>query len=205
VRLRLTPQDTTFFDMLTDSADNLVCGVEALTKIFATDADRVAVAEDVRRIEHEEDEVTHGILRKLNSTFITPFDRDDIYRLAGRLDDVMDFMEAAVDLIVLYKLGELPPEMVDQADVLRRAAVLTAEAMPRLRTRKDLDVYWIEVNRLENEADRLYRRLLAKLFDGRFDALTVLKLKEVADQLEAAADAFENVANAIETIVVKES
>jgi predicted phosphate transport protein (TIGR00153 family) len=205
VRLRLTPQDTTFFDMLTDSADNLVCGVEALTKIFATGADRVAVAEDVRRIEHEEDEGTHGILRKLNSTFITPFDRDDIYRLAGRLDDVMDFMEAAVDLIVLYKLGELPPEMVDQADVLRRAAVLTAEAMPRLRTRKDLDVYWIEVNRLENEADRLYRRLLAKLFDGRFDALTVLKLKEVADQLEAAADAFENVANAIETIVVKES
>jgi predicted phosphate transport protein (TIGR00153 family) len=205
VRLRLTPQDTTFFDMLTDSADNLVSGVEALAKIFAVDADRAAVADDVRRIEHEEDEVTHGILRKLNSTFITPFDRDDIYRLAGRLDDVMDFMEAAVDLVVLYQLGELPPEMAEQADVLRRAAVLTAEAMPRLRTRKDLDVYWIEVNRLENEADRLYRRLLAKLFDGRFDALTVLKLKEVADQLEAAADAFENVANAIETIVVKES
>jgi predicted phosphate transport protein (TIGR00153 family) len=205
VRLRLTPQDTTFFDMLSASADNLVLGVQALAKIFDPVADRKSVAEEVRKIEHEEDEVTHGILRKLNSTFVTPFDRDDIYRLAGRLDDVMDFMEAAVDLVVLYKLEELPPEIAEQVDVLQRAALITAEAMPRLRTRKDLDIYWIEVNRLENEADRLYRRLLAKLFDGRYDALTVLKLKEVAEQLEAAADAFENVANAVETIVVKES
>jgi predicted phosphate transport protein (TIGR00153 family) len=205
VRLRLTPQDTTFFDMLSASADNLVLGVQALAKIFDPAADRKSVGEEVRKIEHEEDEVTHGILRKLNSTFITPFDRDDIYRLAGRLDDVMDFMEAAVDLVVLYKLEELPPEIAEQVDVLQRAALITAEAMPRLRTRKDLDVYWIEVNRLENEADRLYRRLLAKLFDGGYDALTVLKLKEVAEQLEAAADAFENVANAVETSVVKES
>ncbi|MGH8889712.1 MAG: DUF47 domain-containing protein [Acidothermaceae bacterium] len=205
MRLRLTPQDTTFFDMFTASADNLVVGVQAVSKLFEPGADRRAIGEEVRRIEHEEDEVTHGILSKLNSTFITPFDRDDIYRLAGRLDDVMDFMEAAVDLVVLYKLGELPQEIAEQVDVLQRAAIITAAAMPRLRERKDLDVYWIEVNRLENEADQLYRRLLAKLFDGGFDALTVLKLKEVAEQFEGAADAFENVANAIETIVVKES
>jgi len=205
VRLRLTPQDTTFFDMFTASADNLVVGVQTVAKIFEDGADRRAISEEVRRIEHAEDEVTHGILSKLNSTFITPFDRDDIYRLAGRLDDVMDFMEAAVDLVVLYKLGELPQEIAEQVDVLHRAAIITAEAMPRLRTRKDLDVYWIEVNRLENEADQLYRRLLARLFDGEYDALTVLKLKEVAEQFEGAADAFENVANAIETIVVKES
>lgn len=205
MRLRLTPQDTTFFDMFTASADNLVVGVQTVAKIFEDGADRRAISEEVRRIEHAEDEVTHGILSKLNSTFITPFDRDDIYRLAGRLDDVMDFMEAAVDLVVLYKLGELPQEIAEQVDVLHRAAIITAEAMPRLRTRKDLDVYWIEVNRLENEADQLYRRLLARLFDGEYDALTVLKLKEVAEQFEGAADAFENVANAIETIVVKES
>ncbi|HET9187440.1 MAG TPA: DUF47 family protein [Acidothermaceae bacterium] len=205
MRLRLTPQDTAFFDMLSASADNLVRGVEAAAKIFAPGADHAAIGEEVRKIEHDEDEVTHGILRKLNSTFVTPFDRDDIYRLAGRLDDVMDFVEAAVDLVVLYKLEELPPEVAEQVDVLQRAALITAEAMPRLRTRKDLDVYWIEVNRLENEADRLYRRLLAKLFDGHLDALTVLKVKEVAEQFEAAADAFENVANGIETIVVKET
>ena len=203
--MRLTPQDNTFFDMLTASANNLVVGVEAVATLFLPNADRVAIANDVRRIEHEEDEVTHGILRKLNATFVTPFDRDDIYRLAGRLDDVMDFMEAAVDLIALYKVGELPTEVAEQVAVLRQLAVLTAEAMPRLRTRKDLDVYWIEANRLENEADQLYRRLVAKLFNGDFDAITILKMKEIAEQFESAADAFENVANAIETIVVKES
>jgi uncharacterized protein len=205
VRLRLTPQDNSFFDMLTESANNLVLGAEAVAKLFVRGADRPAISEEIRRIEHAEDEVTHGILRKLNVSFVTPFDRDDIYQLAGRLDDVMDYMEAAVDLVVLYKLGDLPQEIAEQVDVLRRAALLTAESMPRLRSRKDLDSYWIEVNRLENEADQLYRRLLAKLFDGTFDAITVMKLKEIAEQLEAAADAFEDVANSIETIVIKES
>jgi predicted phosphate transport protein (TIGR00153 family) len=205
VRLRLAPQDNSFFDMLTESANNLVLGAEAVAGLFAVGADRQAVSDEVRRIEHAEDDVTHGILRKLNVSFVTPFDRDDIYQLAGRLDDVMDYMEAAVDLVVLYKLGDLPQEIAEQVDVLRRAALLTAESMPRLRTRKDLDPYWIEINRLENEADQLYRRLLAKLFDGSFDAITVMKLKEVAEQLEAAADAFEDVANAVETIVIKES
>jgi predicted phosphate transport protein (TIGR00153 family) len=205
VRLRLTPQDNSFFDMLTESANNLVLGAEAVAKLFVDGADRQAISEEVRRIEHAEDEVTHGILRKLNVSFVTPFDRDDIYQLAGRLDDVMDYMEAAVDLVVLYKLGDLPEVIAEQVDVLRRAALLTAESMPRLRTRKDLDSYWIEINRLENEADQLYRRLLAKLFDGSFDAITVMKLKEIAEQLEAAADAFEDVANSVETIVIKES
>jgi uncharacterized protein len=205
VRLRLTPQDNTFFEMLTVSARNLVIGVEAVAALFRPGADFRAISKEVRQIEHDEDEVTHGILRKLNATFVTPFDRDDIYRLAGRLDDVMDFMEAAVDLISLYQVVELPPEIEEQVSVLRQLAVLTAEAMPRLRTRKDLDIYWIEANRLENEADQLYRRLVARLFNGGFDAITIMKLKEIAEQFEQAADAFENVANAIETIVVKES
>jgi uncharacterized protein Yka (UPF0111/DUF47 family) len=117
----------------------------------------------------------------------------------------MDYMEAAVDLVVLYNIAELPPEIADQVDVLERAAELTAEAMPRLRSMKDLSEFWIELNRLENQADQVYRRILAKLFSGEYDALTVLKLKEVVDQLEAAADAFEHVANTVETIAVKES
>jgi predicted phosphate transport protein (TIGR00153 family) len=144
-------------------------------------------------------------MRELNETFVTPFDREDIYRLASSLDDVMDAMEAAVDLVVLYKIGELPAEVADQVDVLERAAELTAEAMPRLRSMKDLSEYWIELNRLENQADHVYRRLLARLFSGEYDTLTVLKLKEVVDQLEEAADAFEHVANTVETIAVKES
>ncbi|HEX7188238.1 MAG TPA: DUF47 family protein, partial [Actinomycetes bacterium] len=99
----------------------------------------------------------------------------------------------------------LPPEIADQVDVLERAAELTADAMPRLRSMKDLSEFWIELNRLENQADQVYRRLLARLFSGEYDALTVLKLKEVVDQLEGAADAFEHVANTVETIAVKES
>jgi uncharacterized protein len=117
----------------------------------------------------------------------------------------MDFMEAAADLVVLYKIDELPREVVGQVEVLERAAELTAEAMPRLRGMKDLSEYWIEINRLENQGDQVYRSLLAELFGGEYDALTVLKLKEVVDQLEAAADAFEKVANTVESIAVKES
>jgi uncharacterized protein len=125
--------------------------------------------------------------------------------LASRLDDVMDFFEAAGDLIVLYQLGTLPREIQDLADILVRAAELTSLAMPRLRSLTKLQDYWIEINRLENDADKLYRRFVARLFGGEFEALEVLKLKEVAEQMEAAADAFENVADTIETIAVKES
>jgi len=203
VRLRLTPQDTSFFDLLTESANNLVLGAQAVAGLFEPDADRQAISVEVQRIEHAEDEVTHTILRRLNVTFVTPFDRDDIYTLAGRLDDVMDFMEAAVDLVVLYNLGELPLEIAKQVDVLQRAAVLTAASMPKLRSMKNLDPYWIEINRLENEGDKLYRRAVADLFSGDHKAMDVLKWKEVIENLEEALDGLENVANIIESIVLK--
>lgn len=171
----------------------------------AAPEDRPAIAEKMRDAEHAGDETTHAIMRELNETFVAPFDREDIYRLASALDDVMDFMDAAVDLVVLYKVEELPAGFSDQVEVLERAAELTAQAMPRLRSMKDLKEFWIELNRLENQADQIYRRQLAALFNGSFDALTVMKLKEVIDQLESAADAFETVANTVETIAVKES
>jgi hypothetical protein len=110
----------------------------------------------------------------------------------------MDYMEAASDLVVLYRIDQLPKEVIRQVEALERAAELTAEAMPNLRSMRDLSGYWIEINRLENQSDQVYRRLLAKLFSGDYDALTVLKLKEVVDQLENAADAFEHVANTVE-------
>jgi len=206
VRLRLTPKETSFYGLFAKAADNLVVGAALLTELLGTDKDgRAVIAERMRDAEHAGDEVTHAIYRQLNSSFITPFDRADIYQLAGRLDDVMDSMEAAVDLAALYQVEALPPGVADQVDVLVRAADLTAEAMPRLRTMKDLTEYWIEINRLENAGDQIYRRLLARLYSGEFDALTVLKHKEVIDQLEMAADAFENVANTVESIAVKES
>ena len=205
MRLRLTPRDTSFYDHFTAAASNLVLGADLLAELLAPGADRPVLAKRLRDIEHDSDEITHTVMRQLNSTFVTPFDREDIYRLANRLDDVMDFMEAAADLVVLYELGELPPENLRVVEVLQRAAAMTAEAMPRLKDMKNLEEYWIEVNRLENEADQIYRRTVARLFSGEYDALTALKLKDVAEELEAAADALEDVADAVETIAVKES
>jgi predicted phosphate transport protein (TIGR00153 family) len=205
VRFRLTPREDSYYDMFADSANNLVTGARLLVELISDGADRPAIAEKMRACEHAGDEFTHAIMRRLNESFITPFDREDIYRLASSLDDVMDFMEAAADLVVLYNVEELPNEVIGQVEVLERAAELTAEAMPRLRGMRDLSEYWIELNRLENQGDQVYRRLLAELFGGTYDALTVLKFKEIIDQLEAAADAFEHVANTVETIAVKES
>jgi predicted phosphate transport protein (TIGR00153 family) len=159
----------------------------------------------MRDAEHNCDETTHGIVRRVNSTFVTPFDREDIYALSAGLDDIMDFMEEAVDLVLLYGVEQLPGEMAEQVEVIQRAADLTAEAMPRLRTMKDLEEYWIEINRLENQGDKTYRRILTRLFGGSYDALDVLKLKGVVDSLEGAIDAFEKVANIVEQIAVKES
>ena len=206
MRIRLTPRQNSFYSMFATSGQNLMEGAGLLKELLGAEmSERKAIAERMRSCEHAGDEATHAIMRELNETFVTPFDREDIYRLASSLDDVMDYMEAAVDLVVLYNIAELPPEIADQVDVLERAAELTADAMPRLRSMKDLSEFWIELNRLENQADQVYRRILAKLFSGEYDALTVLKLKEVVDQLEAAADAFEHVANTVETIAVKES
>jgi predicted phosphate transport protein (TIGR00153 family) len=204
--MRLTPHETIFYTMFAEAAENLVAGTQLLQELLhAAPETRADVFRRIRDAEHQGDEITHRILREVNSTFVTPFDREDIYRLASRLDDVMDFVEAASDLVVLYEVGELPSEVLRLAELLQQAAEITSQAMPRLRSLKNLSDYWIEVNRLENEADKLYRRFVARLFGGEFDALTVMKLKEIAEELEAAADAFENVADTVETIAVKES
>jgi len=205
-KLRLTPRDTTFFDLLGASASHLVSGSNVLAQVLgAKQGDRKDLAKRMTEIEHLADEATHSVVKKLNTTFITPFDRDDIYALASALDDCMDFMDEAADLIVLYKLKEIPSRVADQVEVLQRMAELTAEAMPKLRKMADLGDYWVEINRLENQADKHYRKLLSMLFDEISDPIQLMKLKEVVDVLEEAADGFERVANTVETIAVKES
>ena len=206
MRLKLTPRDNTFFDLLTESAQHLVVGANLLRDLIpAARSERKAIFQRINEAEHQADEVTHTIMRRLNQTFVTPFDRDDIYMLASGLDDCIDFMEEAADLIVLYKLGDLPARISDQIDVLQRAAELTAAAMPRLRGMKDLAEYWVEINRLENQADKSYRKLLVQLFEDVSDVIQLMKLREVVERLENAADAFERVANIVETIALKES
>ena len=203
---RFTPRDDRFYDMFAEAAGNLVTGANLLDELVrATLNERPGIAERMREAEHAADEVTHAILRTVNSTFVTPFDREDIYRLASRVDDVMDHMDAAADLVVLYRPAELPDGVRTQVDVLQRAAYLTAEAMRQLKSPQDLAEYWIEVNRLENEADQAYRRILATLFSGMYEAVELLKIKDIVEELEAAADAFEHVANTVETIAVKEA
>ena len=205
MRLRITPRDDRFFPMFTESAQNLVAATDLLAEFVHVSSNREKLAAKLRDHEHSGDAVTHRVIHALNTTFVTPFDREDMYHLATMLDDVMDSIEAAADFAVLSELETLPVEMGRQVDLLRRAARCTVDAMGRLPTLLDLAPYWIEVNRLENEADQVYRGLLSRLFSGGFDAITVLTLKQVADDLEDAADAFEHVANVVETIAVKES
>jgi predicted phosphate transport protein (TIGR00153 family) len=205
VRFRIRPLETSFYDLFSEAASHLVLGAGLLAQMLDESSDKKAIAEQMREAEHEADETTHKIVRRVNSTFITPFDREDIYRLASSLDDVMDFMEEAVDLLGLYELDTLAPEFAPQVEVLQRATQVTADAMPRLRTMKDLEEYWIEINRLENQGDRSYRRIVADLFSGNYKTLEVLKLKDIVDSLEHAIDALESVANTVEQIAVKES
>jgi uncharacterized protein len=206
VGLRLRPVDTSFYDLFTQSAQHLVAGAELLAEMLSESSDKASVAERMRAAEHAADETTHEIVRKVNSTFVTPFDREDIYALGSGLDDIMDMMDEAVDLILLYEVqAALPAELSEQVDVLQRCAELTAEAMPRLQSMKSLEDYWIEINRLENTGDRNHRRTLANLFSGEYPTIEVLKLKDITESLEGAIDAFEKVANIVEQIAVKES
>lgn len=203
--LRFRPVDSNFYDLFSASAQHLVLGAGLLAEMLSEGSDREDVARRMREAEHQADETTHEIIRRVNSTFVTPFDREDIYSLASGLDDVMDMMDEAVDLILLYEVKELPTQLSQQVEVLQRCAEVTADAMPRLQSMKALDEYWIEVNRLENAGDKNHRRTLAHLFAGEFEAIEVLKLKDIVESLEGAIDAFEKVANTVEQIAVKES
>jgi predicted phosphate transport protein (TIGR00153 family) len=208
VALKFRPSDDSFYDYFSRAADNLVKGAAVLSELALPGAEVQEISERLSDIEHDSDSITHDLYKKINSSFITPFDREDIYRLGSGLDDVMDHLEAIGTFVYLYGLSQLPAlprEMHEIIDVLDQQAKVTADAMGRLKSMKDLSDYWVECNRLENEGDRAYRMLLVRLFSGEYDALTVLKMKEVADELEAACDAFEHVANTVETIAVKES
>ncbi|QBR93358.1 DUF47 domain-containing protein [Nocardioides euryhalodurans] len=205
MRLKFRPVDGDFYDLFTDQARHLLLGSELLAEMLAEGSDRDDVARRMREAEHAADETTHDIVRRVNSTFVTPFDREDIYALASGLDDVMDMIDEVVDLVLLYEVATLPSEVDSLVEVIQRCAEITCDAMPRLKAMKDLDEYWIEINRLENAGDKTFRRTLAKLFGGGYEALEVLKLKDIVTSLEGAIDAFEKVANIVEQIAVKES
>ena len=209
---RLTPHERGFYPLFTRAAENIAAAADELAKLVAADPDaRVALAARVKEAERAGDELTHEIMVKINTTFVTPFDREDIYRLASTLDDVVDAIEEAADRIVLYRLGTLPEGIYGQVEILQRAAAVTVEAMARLEKMAELEQYWIALNSLEDEADAVYRALLGFLLappdpaPGAADVLLLLKTKEVVETLEEAADAFETVAHTVESIAVKEA
>lgn len=202
---KFRPVDASFYELFSESAGHIVTGAGLLAEMLAEGADREGVAQRMRDAEHAADETTHRIIKQVNSTFVTPFDREDIYSLASGLDDIMDMMDEAVDLVLLYEPSVLPKELSDQVEVIQRCAEVTFAAMPRLKSMADLSEFWIEINRLENQGDKIFRRQLASLFSGQYQPLDVLKLKDIVTSLEGAIDAFEKIANTVEQIAVKES
>ena len=205
MKLKVSQRSGEFFDLFAESARNLKLGTEQLLDLIV---DYTGVELKARRIqerEHEGDEVTHTIIRRLNTTFVTPIDREDIYALASALDDVLDLVEEAADLFVLHAIEAPLPQMRVQAEILVQAADQTEQAVLALAKmdRDRLEPYWVEINRLENEGDKMYRRAVADLFSGDHRAMDVLKWKEVIETLEEALDGLENAANIIESIVLK--
>jgi uncharacterized protein len=204
-RFWLIPRDESFFELFLKSAGLLVRGAELLQDLVSNFDDVAAKGRRLHDIEHEADEVTHEVMRRLNTTFVTPLDREDIHELASLLDDVMDHMDAAADLMVLHKIEKPLPEMLTQVDLLVMATAATRDALSVLPDFRSLSEYFVEVNRLENEGDRIYRRAIADLFGGDFKAMDVLKWKDILDELEAAMDELEDVANALEGIALKQA
>lgn len=203
MKLRVIPRSEGFYDLFERAAANLTDSAGLLLKLLTDYRDPEAAHAEIRQREHEGDEITHQIIRALNTTFVTPFDREDIHRLASLIDDILDGIEAVADLLVLHHIEQPLPEMVQQAEVLSRATDQTYRAMSALRSLAGLDQYWVEINRLENEGDRIYRKTVARLFSGEYKAMDVLKWKDLVDQLEAAIDKCEDVANTLESIVLK--
>lgn len=203
MKLRVIPRSENFYEFFERAAGNVADAGGLLLKLLTDYLDPEAAHAEIRQREHEGDEITHQIMRALNTTFVTPFDREDIHRLASLLDDILDGIEAVADLLVLHQIEQPLPEMRQQAEVLARAADQTYQAMMNLRSFRGLDQYWVEINRLENEGDRIYRKTVARLFSGEYKAMDVLKWKDLVDQLEAAIDKCEDVANTLESIVLK--
>ena len=202
---RLIPREVQFFELFEKSARLLLEAGEVLKEAMADFKDLPAKAHRLERLEHDADQVTHEIMARLNSTFITPIDREDIHRLAATLDDVVDFIEAATEHLVLYKIRQLTPAFQALAEVVVRQVREIHQMIPRLKNLRhsDILVHCIEVNRLENEGDRIDREAVAGLFETRGDPLEVMKWRDLYDILETATDKCEDVAVAIEGIFLK--
>ena len=197
------PREREFFDLFEEAGSNIVRAAELLERMLDHWPDHAELARDVVVCEQEGDRITHDIIQRLNSTFVTPIDREDIYALASALDDIVDYIEEVADFLGLYRI-EAPMEQAQKlARILLEASRHVAQAIPRLRTFRDINHYTVEINRLENDGDRVLREALASLFERGIDPMLVIRWKDIFERLEDAIDACETTANILQGIVIK--
>jgi uncharacterized protein len=197
------PKEREFFDLFEEAGANIVLAAELLERMLDKWPDHGELSRDVVICEQEGDRITHDIIQRLNSTFVTPIDREDIFALASGLDDIVDFIEEVADFLSLYRI-EAPMEQAQQlARILLEASRQIAGAIPRLRTFRDINHYTVEIHRLENDGDRVVRLALASLFERGIDPMLVIRWKDIFERLEDAIDACETTANILQGIVIK--
>jgi uncharacterized protein len=202
-RLSLLPKDRVFFNLFDEAGTNILHAAELLSQLMKSWPEAGGLGREILICEQEGDRITHDIIHRLNSTSVTPIDREDIYALASSLDDVVDFTEEAADFMGLYNIEAPMEQALKLTAVLEESCRNIAQALTRLRGFQELNHYLIEVNRLENEGDRINREALASLFKNGIDPMVVIRWKDIFDRLEHAIDATEKVANVLEGIVVK--
>jgi uncharacterized protein Yka (UPF0111/DUF47 family) len=197
------PREREFFDLFEEAGGNLVRAAGLLELMLEDWPDHGELAKDILACEHEGDRITHDIIQRLNKTFVTPIDREDIHELASALDDVVDFIEEVSDFFGLYRI-EAPMAQAQQlAQILNHSCRHVAQAIPRLRAFDDIHHFTVEINRYENEGDRVLREALASLFEAGIDPMMVIRWKDIFERLEDAIDATEHVANILEGITIK--
>jgi uncharacterized protein len=202
--MRLIPRDTKFFDLFADMAKNLGDGARLLKQTLDDFKDVEVRVQQLKAIEHRGDEMTHNVLTRLNQTFITPFDREDIHRLASSLDDVLDFVYAAGVRLIMYKITAAPQAASQLAEIIIKQCDQLSQAMTKLDKKNDHVLEnCVEINRLENEADQIARSAIALLFEKEKDPISLIKLKELYEVLETATDKAEDAANVLEGVVLK--
>jgi hypothetical protein len=199
------PRDRIYFELFEEAGQNILHAADLLDRMLSNFPDSKDLAREILICEQEGDRITHDIIDRLNHTFVTPIDREDILALASALDDIVDYTEEVADYLGLYKIEAPMDQAIKLAHVLKSASRQIAEAIPRLRGFRDISHYTVEINRLENEGDRITREAVASLFDGGIDPMVVIRWKDLFERLEAAIDATEHVANILEGIVIKNS
>jgi uncharacterized protein len=203
LRFRLVPADDRFLELFCESAGNAAACARVLQELLNNLDDLPHQLEAVKALERQGDEVTRSIMRLLNTTFVTPFDREDIHALAEELDDVVDDMLAVAALLNLFRVTEILPELKEQADVLVQMADEAVLLLGQLRSMKGVEPHLEAIDQLETQGDDIYRRALGRLFSGEFKALEVLKWKDVVEAMEAALNTLEDISDIVESIVFK--